>query len=84
MRQADKTGDGDDVLEPGETWVYTCKVAASQIFTGDVTQVINTVTVNAKDQRGQAGAAVEGHGGHEPAQAGHRDRQDRSGDGDRR
>ena len=54
VRQADKTGNGDDVLEPGETWVYTCTVAASQIFTGDIAKVTNTVTVNAKDQRGQA------------------------------
>ena len=36
------------LLEPGEKWVYTCKVAASQIFTGDITKVTNTVTVNAK------------------------------------
>ena len=53
-RQADAVGDGDDVLEPGEKWVYTCTVAASQIFTGDITQVTNTVTVNAKDQHGDS------------------------------
>ncbi len=52
-RQADGIGDGDSVLEPGEKWVYTCTVAASAIFTGDVTQVTNTVTVNAKDQEGK-------------------------------
>ena len=54
VRQADALGDGDAVLEPGEKWVYTCSVAASAIFTGDLTQVTNTVTVNAKDQSGTA------------------------------
>lgn len=54
-RQADVTGDNDAVLEVGETWRYTCSVAASALFagtSGPVT-VTNTVTVTAKDQAGK-------------------------------
>jgi uncharacterized repeat protein (TIGR01451 family) len=55
VRGADKSGDDDALFEPGEVWTYTCTVAASTLFPNPgVTQVVNTVTVNAKDQAGNS------------------------------
>jgi hypothetical protein len=44
-------GDDDDVLDPGETWRFTCSMVASHTL-GDANPVTNTVTVQAKDADG--------------------------------
>jgi uncharacterized repeat protein (TIGR01451 family) len=49
-RGADAHGNGDDVLEPGEVWTYSCRVAASVLFAGSVAPVTNTVVAQATDR----------------------------------
>ena len=48
--------DGDDLLEPGETWTYSCFVAEAWIFTQSFmagnTNIHNTATVKATDECG--------------------------------
>jgi hypothetical protein len=41
---------GDDVLDPGETWRYSCTMIAPAHAIGDVNPVINTVTAEGKDE----------------------------------
>jgi hypothetical protein len=41
-------GDDDDLLEPGETWHYTCSYVATHAI-GDPNPVVNTVTAQGKD-----------------------------------
>jgi len=42
------------VLNPGETWTYTCSIAASALFPTDQSPAVtNTVTVTAKDELGR-------------------------------
>jgi hypothetical protein len=44
-------GDDDDVLEPGETWHYTCSYVATHAL-GDPNPVVNTVKAQGKDDEG--------------------------------
>jgi hypothetical protein len=41
-------GNADDILDPGETWHYTCSYVATHTL-GDTNPVVNTVTAQAKD-----------------------------------
>ncbi len=79
----DPDNNGDDLLENGETWRYTCTVKAADLFKTDGGPVTNTATATRQGPGGQH-ADRQGHRGHEPAGAGHRDRQDRPGNRDRR
>jgi uncharacterized repeat protein (TIGR01451 family) len=49
-RGADTEGNGDDVLEPGEVWTYSCQVAASALFAGSGDSVTNTVVAKGTDR----------------------------------
>lgn len=41
------------VLNPGDTWTYTCSISASALFGSSTAPITNTVTVNAKDELGR-------------------------------
>jgi uncharacterized repeat protein (TIGR01451 family) len=42
------------VLNPGETWTYTCSISAAALFGGSTAPITNTVTVTAKDELGRS------------------------------
>jgi uncharacterized repeat protein (TIGR01451 family) len=42
-------GNADNVLDPAETWSYTCSYVVPEHVIGDVNPVVNTVTATAKD-----------------------------------
>ncbi len=48
----DSGNNGDDLLETGETWRYTCTVKAADLFRSSSDPVTNTATATGKDQTG--------------------------------
>ena len=43
--------DAENLLEQGETWTYTCSVAASTLFGSTTTPITNTVTASGLDRK---------------------------------
>jgi len=41
------------VLNPGDTWTYTCSISAAELFGSTTAPITNTVTVTAKDELGR-------------------------------
>jgi L-ascorbate metabolism protein UlaG (beta-lactamase superfamily) len=56
-RQADLVGDGDDVLEAGETWLYTSTATVTQAQLNAGAEIVRTTTA-ATDQTGSQLAAT--------------------------
>ena len=75
----DPDNNGDDVLQPGETWRYTCTVKAADLFKAGTATVTSTTTATATDQS-EADALGARHRAHRRAHPGHRDRQDGPGE----
>jgi len=57
-RRAD---DGDELLEPGEAWVYTCTMPVPAHAAGEENPIHNTVTATAEDEEGTDVDATDVH-----------------------